>query len=180
MSRLTVVLATVVAVIAVAGAATAWTLGHRPLTAAVAPWEPSVPDGSGTVELTDPAAGAADHPRSAEIQAVLQDYFDGINQQDWSRWASAVAPGQRAAQQAEWWTERYSTTADSAIRIVDVQERPLRARVWFASQQHPAYAPADLPVACISWDLTYLFADQDGRLVINGIDPTNQQMTECP
>ena len=51
--------------------------------------------------------------------------------------------------------------------------------MMFTSEQDVELAPATLPVTCINWDMTYLFSDQDGHLVLSGIDPSAQSMTAC-
>ena len=52
--------------------------------------------------------------------------------------------------------------------------RPISPR-----QQDVSLAPANLPVNCINWDITYLLSDQDGHLVLSGMDPSAQSMTAC-
>jgi hypothetical protein len=60
-----------------------------------------------------------------------------------------------------------------------IKDDPFRARLMFTSQQSVELAPTSLPVTCINWDMTYLLSDQDGHLVLSGIDPSAQSMTAC-
>ena len=172
----TLVLVGALIVVAGGGAAGAWALGGSAPEAPALAWVPTVPTDDRAVHLADSAAG---HPQAAALLPVLQEYFDAINTGDHDRWAAVVSQGQAAAQDRGTWENRYSTTLDSSIQLVTVQDDPTRVRVWFSSRQDPAFAPTDLPVACISWDLTYRVVSQDDRLVIDGIDPTPQNKAAC-
>ena len=122
---------------------------------------------------------AAEHPRGAEIRGLLQLYFDAINNRDYDAWNSIVAVAQSAPQTQEQWTHDYSTTVDSNVAVLTIADGPLRARTMFTSQQAVELAPPSLPATCINWDVTYLLGEQDGRLVLTGIDPSAQSMTAC-
>ncbi|GAA2000079.1 hypothetical protein JL107_00390 [Nakamurella flavida] len=172
----TVLLVCALLVVAAGGAAGAWALGRSAPTAAVAPWTPTSPSDDRTVRL---GPDTADDPMAAEVRTVLQRYFDAINTGDHDAWTAVVSAGQTVSQDRATWEHRYSTTLDSSIVLVSVDQDPTRVRVWFSSRQDPAFAPADLPANCISWDLTYRVVTQDGRLVIDGIDPTPQNKAAC-
>ena len=119
------------------------------------------------------------HPRAADVQALLQQYFDAINNRDYESWVDAVATAQSAPQTEEQWQQDYASTTDSNVTVMIIRDDPLRARLMFTSEQSVELAPTTLPVTCINWDMTYLLSDQDGHLVLSGIDPSTQSMTAC-
>jgi hypothetical protein len=175
--RLTVVLTTLFVVVLATGATAAWSFGrHRtePL-ASIAAYQ-SGPTDDQSVRLST-EAGA--HPRSAEVQALLQQYFDSINNRDYDSWMRSVATAQSAPQSEDQWQRDYASTVDSNVTVMIVKDEPLRARMMFTSQQSVELAPTSLPVTCINWDMTYLLSDQDGHLVLSGIDPSTQSITAC-
>lgn len=172
----TAVLVAALLAVAAGGAAGAWALGRSAAAASDLTWVPTAPSEDGTVRL---GPTAVDHPESAAVLVVLQEYFDAINSGDHGRWARVVSQGQTMAQDRATWERRYSTTLVSTIEVVSIHGDPLRARLWFSSRQDPDFAPGDLPAACISWDLTYRIVTQDDRLVVDGIDPTPQNKAAC-
>lgn len=175
--RLTLVLTTLFVVVLATGATAAWTFGrHRvePL-ASVAAYQ-SGPTDDQSVRLS---AEASLHPRSAEVQALLQDYFDAINNREYESWIGAVSTAQSAPQSEEEWQRDYASTVDSNLTVMVIKDEPFRARLMFTSQQSVQLAPTSLPVTCINWDMTYLLSEQDGHLVLSGIDPSTQSMTGC-
>ena len=175
--RLTLVLTTLLVVVLAAGVCAAWSFGrHRSEpVAAIANYQ-SGPAADQTVRLSDTAAA---HPRANEIQSVLQQYFDAINNRDYASWIGVVSADQSAPQTEQQWTQDYSSTTDSNLALMVIADEPLRARMMFTSEQDVALAPASLPVSCINWDITYLLSDQDGHLVLSGMDPSAQSMTAC-
>ncbi len=175
--RLTLVLTTLFVVVLVTGATAAWTFGrHRvePLASVAA--HQSGPTDDQDVRLS---AEASVHPRSADVQDLLQDYFDAINNRDYESWVGVVATAQSAPQTEDQWQQDYASTVDSNITVMIIKDDPFRARLMFTSQQSIELAPTSLPVTCINWDMTYLLSDQDGQLVLSGIDPSAQSMTAC-
>src|SRR5699024_3692221 len=111
------------------------------------------PRGSSTVELTD---AASSHPQSADIRALLQDYFDAINERDYDLWASTVtADWVRQKPERQWRSGYNSTHEDDAViyRVDPVRPQRLRVLVAFTSTQDPEDAPADMPSDCIRWHL---------------------------
>lgn len=176
--RLTLVLSTLFVVVLVTGATAAWSFGrHRsePL-AAIASYQ-SGPTTDQSVRLS---AESGSHPKAADVQSVLQQYFDSINNRDYESWTESVATTQSAPQSEETWQRDYASTVDSNLTVMIIKDDPLRARLMFTSEQAVELAPATLPVTCINWDMTYLLSDQDGHLVLSGIDPSMQSMTACP
>jgi broad specificity polyphosphatase/5'/3'-nucleotidase SurE len=109
----------------------------------------------------------------------LQHYFTAINNRDYDAWMEAVAAAQSAPQTSQQWSRDYATTVDSNLAVMTIADAPLRARMMFTSEQSVELAPPSLPVSCINWDVTYLLSDEDGDLVLSGIDPSAQSMTAC-
>jgi hypothetical protein len=175
--RLTLVLTTLLVATLAVGATAAWSFGrHRSEPVAAIAEYRSGPIEDQSVRLSDQAES---HPRAHEVQAVLQHYFDAINNRDYASWIGAVSTDQSAPQTEEQWTTDYSTTVDSNLAVMVIADEPLRARTMFTSEQDVALAPTSLPVTCINWDITYLLSDQDGHLVLSGMDPSAQSMTAC-
>ena len=175
--RLTVVLATALAVVLAAGVTAAWSFGraHDREPLAMADYQRG-PSGTSTVRLSTPAAA---HPRATEVRQVLQGYFDAINHHDFRSWKRAVAAEQSAPQTQDRWQADYATTVDSNIAVVTMTDGPLRARTMFTSEQDVDLAPPSLPEECINWDVTYLLGDRDGHLVLTGMEPSAQSMEAC-
>lgn len=175
--RLTLVLSTLFVVVLVAGATAAWSFGrHRgEPPASIASYQ-SGPTSDQTVLLS---AEAQAHPQADDVQSLLQHYFDSINNRDYDAWMGTVAQAQSATQTETGWARDYATTVDSNLMVMIIKDEPLRARMMFTSEQSVELAPPSLPVTCINWDVTYLLADQDGQLVLSGIDPSAQSMTAC-
>jgi hypothetical protein len=175
--RLTMALSTLLIVVVAMGATAAWSFGrHREDQAAVVAGYQPGPIDDRSVRLSD-HAGA--HPEAAGVRAVLQRYFDAINNRDYRGWVGTVARAQSAPQTELAWARDYATTVDSNLQVMTIADDPLRARMMFTSEQAVELAPKSLPVTCINWDVTYLLGDQDGQLVLTGIDPSAQSMTAC-
>lgn len=175
--RLTLVLTTLFVVVLATGATAAWSFGrHRtePL-ASIAAYQ-SGPTDDQSVHLSTEAGV---HPRAEEVRALLQEYFDSINNRDYESWVGAVATAQSAPQSESQWQQDYASTVDSNLTVMIIKDSPLRARLMFTSEQSVELAPSSLPATCINWDMTYLLSDQDGHLVLSGIDPSSQTMTAC-
>ncbi len=121
-----------------------------------------------TVQLS-PAARR--HPQANRVQAVLQRYFDAVNQHDFQAWSDAVSPALSRSQTGDRWQQAYASTVDSSIVVTSVTTDPLVATVEFTSEQDASLAPVDLPVDCIHWKLTYRLTmsadstDETGGLV---------------
>lgn len=175
--RLTLVLTTLLVVLLAAGATAAWSFGrHRaPDPVAAADYRPG-PSDDQTVQMS---AAAQTHPRADEVRSVLQQYFSAINNRSYDDWMVAVAAAQSAPQTPERWLRDYQTTVDSNLAVMTIRDAPLRARMMFTSEQSIELAPPSLPSTCINWDVTYLLDDENGRLVLSGIDPSAQSMTAC-
>ncbi|WP_179775979.1 hypothetical protein [Amycolatopsis endophytica] len=109
--------------------------------------------GPGTVELTPDAAA---HPQNTAVRAVMQAYFDSINNRDYDLWKTAVTRERQQAKPESTWLKDYDSTRDGSIlvyRIDAVPDKQLRVLVGFTSTQDPADAPPELPEACVHWRL---------------------------
>jgi len=124
-----------------------------------------------------PAAAAS--PRAAELQQLLQGYFDAINQHNYGGWLPLVSRASGAAQSRSDWLAAYATTVDSDIWMGPVGADPPRVQVRFTSQQDPDLAPRQLPVGCIMWSVTYLIHTENRHLVIGSTAPGSVTMKEC-
>ncbi|MEP6561573.1 MAG: hypothetical protein ABJD68_10960 [Nakamurella sp.] len=165
-----------VAVLAV-GAAAAWSVGrNRELQpAAIAEYQAG-PTADGVVRLSTEAAR---HEQAPRVQAVIQDYFDSINERDYQSWVGTVSDTQSAPQTEARWQHDYGSTIDSNLSVLVIADEPLRARMMFTSEQAVELAPPALAVDCINWDVTYLLSEQKDHLVLSGIDPSAQSMAAC-
>jgi hypothetical protein len=179
---LTVALSTAVVVVLAGGVGTAAAIGaaRSDVPTGSDPGrtssESSAPSGSTTVEMT-PAA--QQHPAAAEVKDLLQRYFDAINDGDYAAWAGTVTADQAAAWPKADWERSYATTQDSSIKVIDIDDDPLRVRLWFTSEQDPSLAPAELPVGCINWDVTYLLTEENDQLVLGGLDRDATSKVAC-
>jgi len=175
--RLTLVLAALLVVVLAAGAVAAWSFGrNRPAPLAALADYHAGPSTDRSVRL---GGDAPAHPQAPAVRSLLQNYFDAINNRDYDGWLGAVATMQSAPQSRARWTHDYATTVDSNVRVMLITDGPLRARTVFTSEQSVELAPPALRVGCINWDVTYLLGEQDGHLVLTGIDPSAQSMTAC-
>ncbi len=185
--RLTVALVALLAVLLLGGTVSAMAIGSSsrddagtgtttPASSATGPAGPTGPSSDTTVLM---APAAQQHARAGEVRALLQSYFDAINGHDYAAWATTVSTEQSDARPRAEWERSYSTTTDSSIKALDIDDDPFRVRLWFTSEQDPQFAPDDMPVDCINWDVTYLLVDQNGRLVIAGLDGSTTSKATC-
>lgn len=167
-----------VAVVAVAAIAAggAWVVGRQQYDPVATIAYSAGPTDDRTVAVSAVATG---HPQAAAVEQLFQQYFDAINERDYSAWRARVTDDQAHAQDAGHWTAAYATTVDSNVLVMSIEDEPLRARVKFSSQQSVGLAPSALRSDCINWDLTYLVVERDGQLVISGLDPSAQSMVAC-
>jgi hypothetical protein len=150
--------------------------GSGAVTTTGGPTAPTGPSSDTQVQMT-PAA--QQHQYAGQVKSVLQRYFDAINERDYAGWAGTVTAEQSAAWSEHDWLRAYDSTKDSSIKVVDIDDDPLRVRLWFTSEQDPALAPQDLPVDCINWDVTYLLTEEQGQLVLGGLDPDATSKAHC-
>jgi hypothetical protein len=182
-TTLTVALCVVLVVVVAGGLGTAAAIGASrastgggPETTTGGPTAPTGPSSDTEVQMT-PAA--QQHPYADQVKSLLQRYFDAINERDYSAWAGTVSAEQSAAWSEQDWLRAYDSTKDSSIKVIDIDDDPLRVRLWFTSEQDPSLAPQDLPVDCINWDVTYLLTEEQGQLVLGGLDPDATSKAPC-
>ena len=123
------------------------------------------------------SAAAAGDPRSQQLQAAFQHYFDAINQHDFAAWSEAVPLAQARRQDRGDWTRSYSTTTDSSITIEAIRADTVDVR--FISEQDVAFAPADLPVTCIRWTVSYAVSKRADRWVVGAPGGGVRSRTSC-
>ena len=119
------------------------------------------------------------HPRSQEVQQLLQSYFDAINQHDYASWTQSVTGALASRQNNQQWLLAYATTVDSSIWMQSMSDDPLQVHLQFTSQQDADLAPSDLQVDCIHWTLTYQFVSQDGHLVVGSTVDGSVKYAKC-
>ncbi|WP_157695591.1 RAD23 family protein [Nakamurella panacisegetis] len=137
---------------------------------------PAGPSNNLTVMMS-PAVRA--HPRSQEVQQLLQSYFDAINQHDYASWTQSVTGALAARQNNQQWLLAYATTVDSSIWMQSMSDDPLEVQMRFTSQQDADLAPSDLQVACIHWSLIYQFSTEDGHLVVGSTIQGSVKYVKC-
>jgi len=131
------------------------------------------------------AAQVAGQPGAAAAQAVLQQYFEGI---DSNLWASALAtftPSLRASDfpsGASALAKADGSTEDTQVTITSLQPGTggsVVADVTFQSMQDAADGPVP-GQTCTEWDLAYHLVPQGSGLAINNVTPIGSGHTACP
>ena len=116
---------------------------------------------SRTVVLSADASG---YPQSAQVQAALQHYFDGINQQDYQLWTAGVTKDRlRQTPLSNW--KLFASTTDSDILVRRIEAGPdnrLIVLLTFRSVQSLANAPKYAQFTCILWNVVWPFAQEGG------------------
>ena len=157
-----------------AGAAGGGGTGSPPATSGARPV--IGPSNNVTVQLT-PAARA--DPRALVVEQLLQSYFDAINRHDYAAWEQVVAAPLAQREDTQRWLDAYATTVDSSIWMLSLTGNPLRVQLRFTSEQDPELAPADFPVGCIDWTLTYQLERRKDQLVVGSTVPGSVSKTKC-
>ena len=119
------------------------------------------------------------HPRSQEVQQLMQAYFDAINQHDYASWTQSVAGALVTRQNDQQWLLAYATTVDSSIWMQSMSDDPLQVEMKFTSQQDADLAPSDLQVDCIHWTLAYQLATEGGHLVVGSTVDGSVKYAKC-
>ena len=137
----------------------------------------STSSSDGTVEVTlSPAAEAS--PQGQAVAGLLKRYFSAINQHDYDAWLATVSTAQ-AKRDPDDWAVNYSTTHDSDVYVSDiVPGDPLLVRLQFVSHQSVKYAPTNLPLPCVRWDVTYQILDEGTGLRV-GTSAKPSTMAPC-
>ncbi|GLZ33880.1 hypothetical protein Lesp02_60680 [Lentzea sp. NBRC 105346] len=122
--------------------------------------------GDGEVRLS---VDAFAHPDSQRVQAVLQHYFDAINEHDYDKWRSTVTKERRKTSRDQF-LSGYSTTRDGSIVVQriesDASADRVRVLMNLVSTQDPSKGPPDMQEGCIRWRVVYplVWEDQELRL----------------
>jgi hypothetical protein len=141
---------------------------------------PAQQPGPATVEMTPDTAA---HPQRETVRALLQSYFDAINERDYLLWASSVTVERRASKTRNEWLDDYSSTKDGSILVYRI-ETPgpgqLRVLAGFTSTQDLSDAPAGLRSDCIRWRLTLPVVLEEGRWRVDAVSPgTTPEREKC-
>jgi hypothetical protein len=179
----------------VAGAGTWFAVRQDPAAHLSAATTPSVsltsrppsqpaPDGSPSVPSSPPespaalaslAPAAAQYPDAAPIQAVISEYFQAINDRDYSGYLGTQSPGN--ALSAQQFQTGFESTSDSAVLVTSIATaadgRPA-ADVSFTSHQQPQDGPAG--ETCTDWRVTMFFDENAGSYTI-GAPPSDYHAT---
>jgi hypothetical protein len=182
------VLGLVVVVVAVA-ALVAHSIYHQPVAAAspgVAPGQSSVSSsaepGPATVAF---AQDFANYPQHTQVLAVLQGYFNAINDKQYDEWVSVVTPALAAEQTKQEFLDGYHTTHDGSIYVYRVDAAPqngVRVLLSFTSVQALADAPQNFEHTCIRWQVVLPLAwDEKAKQyeIDAGITGSSPQTQAC-
>lgn len=136
--------------------------------------------GPGDVKVTEDAAR---HPHGKAVQAVLQDYFDGINNHDYDQWARSVSKARISDNPRTTWTSDYKSTKDGSILLYRIEPgagSSLRVLVGFTSTQSSNEAPEALKEGCIHWRLVLPMILEGGGYKIDTVTPgTLPEQEKC-
>jgi hypothetical protein len=155
-----------------AGASGAVSIGNNP--------PPTLREqGPATIALVEDVAV---HPEANRVRTLLQKYFDAINAGDYPLWRSTVTP-QRARDTGETvWRDQYRSTLDGSIVLHRLEPRAgggLVALLSFTSVQDPADAPAELPVRCLRWWVSYPLIGEGDELRLSPASPSANLRVPC-
>jgi hypothetical protein len=188
---LTLPMAALVVVIAVAAGAGSWyavreaSAASRPPTPAssVTPSPPSSsqpaptpsspsPPPSSSQPQTSPASSlvslapaAARYPGDASIQPVITEYFQGIDSRNYAEYLATQSPGQALTLQQ--FETGFRSTEDSNVLVTSITTAPdgrSAADVTFTSRQQPQDGPSG--ESCTNWQITMFFDDNAGTYTI--------------
>lgn len=126
----------------------------------------SAQPGDAVVRLS---ADAAQHPDQQRVLAVLQQFFDAIDQHSYDQWRKTVTKDRVERTDQQKWLSDYETTTDGTIvvhRIDDASNSTLRILLSFVSTQDVSKAPPGLG-DCIRWRVVYVLAWEHGDLRID-------------
>jgi len=129
------------------------------------------PSAGPSVEQPGPAevkgtADAVAHPLYGSLQPLLQVYFNAINAKDYAQWSSVVTSRRLKEQPEDEWLDQYGSTTDGSIVMHRIEARGggvARVLLTFTSTQDEEDAPAELPEACIHWNVVWAFSSVDGE-----------------
>ena len=118
--------------------------------------------GPSEVALT---ADAENYPLGPAVRKLLQNYFNAINDKNFSQWVSVVTANRQRQTSRSAWLQDYRSTTDGNIVVYRIEQAPdngLRVLLDFTSTQDVSDAPKDLPSGCIQWQVVYPLAYENG------------------
>jgi hypothetical protein len=111
------------------------------------------------------APAAAQYPDANSLQAVIIEYFQGINNRNYSEYAATQSAGM--AMTFRQFKTGFRSTEDSSILITDITTAPggrPEADVTFTSRQQPQDGPNG--ESCTNWHVTKFFNEDAGTYTI--------------
>lgn len=143
---------------------------------------PGAEPGSGRVTVTP---DVAHDPLHANVQQVLQAYFDAVNDKKYAEWRSVVTPNLANQEPEAAFQQGYESTKDGSILVYRVDTAPdggLRVLLSFHSTQSVADAPKSFPYGCIVWQVVWPMSldPQDGTWRVDaGTTDLSPQRNRC-
>lgn len=139
----------------------------------------STPPSSGITFSPD----AATHPDHERVRWLLETHFNAINFRQYDTWKTTVVPEKWQELPRDKWMREYRTTRDSDIvvhRIEPGDGNSLQVLLTFTSTQDPADAPAELPLACVRWQVVYSLVDAPAGIRLDTSKlPGNTLVSRC-
>lgn len=97
-------------------------------------------------------------PVHADVQRLLQRYFDAINDRRYDEWRSVVTVTMASQKSRQAFLAGYESTRDGSILVYRVDralDGGLRVLLSFHSTQSPADAPQGHQVGCLVWQVVW-------------------------
>lgn len=177
-------------VVTAAAALLAHSLYHRPAPTApipVATGAPSTVPGSAepgpdTVTVTPDVLR---DPVHADVQRVLQTYFDSINNRRYDEWRSVVTENMASRKPRQAFLSGYESTRDGSVLVYRVDralDGSLRVLLGFHSTQSPADAPKGHQSGCLAWRVVWPMSwdAKDATWQVDaGLADTAPQISTC-
>jgi hypothetical protein len=139
--------------------------------------QPGSAEVQGTVDATT-------HPLYNTLRAVLQRYFDAINEKDYDGWTGTVTNDRLKQSPEKQWRIDYRSTQDGSIvmyRIEATGDDTARVLLKFTSIQDESDAPPELQAPCINWNVVWLLAkDRNEWKLSGGATSTSPKHERCP
>jgi hypothetical protein len=126
----------------------------------------------------------ANFPQHGQLLAVMQTYFDAINDRRYDEWLSVVTAARAAEQPKSTFLHDYNSTRDGSIYLYRADSAPdggVRVLLGFTSTQAVGDAPPDFPYPCIRWQIVLPLAwDQKAKQYevdagLTGSEPQHQR-----
>ncbi|MEB3367859.1 hypothetical protein [Saccharopolyspora mangrovi] len=142
--------------------------GERPLGVMAVPSDQKVVVSRSGVEYSPDAAA---YPDQRIIEGLLDNYFDGINRQNYELWKSTVPPSKWRELPANKWYEAYDSTRDHEMKVHRIdpgQDRSALVMLSFKSEQDIEDAPPQVKARCVLWNVVYpVVVDENGNAVLD-------------